>query len=288
MNKDNQVSTSTQEAEQDSQWIGERRQVSGAPYMLPDADQEIDRLDLQHYMLRYVLKGNYLAPIAEPARILDVGCGTGRWLAEMAQEFPRAEAIGIDLTPPEMGSAMFPPNCQFQQANTLNGLPFEDNSFDFVHQRLLLFAIPAARWPQLIQELVRVTRVQGWIELTEVDPLFQHIGPATERVLDLVVRAMQQLGMDPAIGHHIGPHLQAAGLAHVETSTRLIPCGKWAGRLGSIALADVMAIAQALKPVVAAQKQTTLEEYDSLMAQMEEEVEQYHTTFNFHFAYGQR
>ncbi len=251
-------------------------------------NQRIVPLDLQHYLLRYALKGNYLAPITEPARILDVGCGTGRWLAEMAQEFPRAEAIGIDLTPPENGSAMFPPNCQFQQANLLNSLPFEDHSFDFVHQRLLLFAIPAARWPQLIQELVRVTRVQGWIELTEVDPLFQHIGPATERVLDLVIRAGQQLGIDMSIAHNIGPLLRAAELTHVEISTRIIPCGNWAGRLGSMALADVMAIAQALKPLVATQKQTTLEEYDSLMAQMEEEVEQYHTAFNFHFAYGQR
>ncbi|HVB59579.1 MAG TPA: hypothetical protein VNE61_00170, partial [Ktedonobacteraceae bacterium] len=71
---------------------GNRRHVS----MLPGSRQEIDRLDLQHYLLRYVLKGNYLAPIAQPARILDVGCGTGCWISEMALEFPQAELVGVD------------------------------------------------------------------------------------------------------------------------------------------------------------------------------------------------
>jgi ubiquinone/menaquinone biosynthesis C-methylase UbiE len=43
----------------------------------------MNRLDFQHFILRQAFKGNYAAPIRNPARILDVGTGTGRWATEM-------------------------------------------------------------------------------------------------------------------------------------------------------------------------------------------------------------
>ena len=150
-----------QAASRDNQWSENRSHVSYVPYMLPNFN-EIDRPDLQHYMLRYLLKGNYLAPIAKPAHILDVGSGTGRWVIEMAEEFPQAESNGIDLNIPEARAVPFPYNSHFHADNVLNGLPFEDNFFDFVHQRHMIFAIPQIKWQQLVNELVRVTRRGGW------------------------------------------------------------------------------------------------------------------------------
>lgn len=277
-----------QAASRDNPWSGDYGHNSDIPYMLPNFNQEIDRLDLQHYMLRYLLKGNYIAPIAKPAHILDVGCGTGRWVTEMAQEFPQAELTGIDLKVPEEETALFPRNSHFHAGNVLNRLPFEDSFFDFVHQRLLIFAIPQIRWQQLINELVRVTRRSGWVELIEVNPSFQHMGPATERILHLVVQSAQQLGLDLAISQHIGTLLSAAGLKRVGTSTQLVPLGTWGGPLGTMAIADILATAQGMKPAVVAQTPTTLEEFDRLAMQMAEEVEEYRTTFTFHIAYGQR
>lgn len=46
--------------------------------------------------------GNKLfnAPIGEkPARILDVGTGTGIWAIEIGDDYPDAEIIGTDLSP---------------------------------------------------------------------------------------------------------------------------------------------------------------------------------------------
>jgi len=270
------------------QWIGSRRHVSGVPYILPKDGQEFERLDLQHYMLRYILKGNYLAPIAQPADILDVGCGTGRWLVEMAQEFPQADLTGVDIKLPEEGTALFPPNCHFQEGNALDGLSFEDSSFGFVHQRLLIFAIPLLRWQQLVDELVRVTRRGGWVELIEVNPFFQQMGPATERMLDLIVQTMLQRGFDLAISQRMSTLLGTAGLKRVETKALLIPIGNWGGQLGTMALADILAIFQAMKPLIVVQTQIAPEEFDRLTMQLKQEVEQYHTTFTFDIAYGQR
>ena len=272
----------------DYSWLDQHGHITGVSYMLPNNDQKVERLDLQHYMLRYTLKGNYLAPVAEPACILDVGSGTGRWLANMAQEFPRAELFGVDLRLPKEGKTAFPSNCHFQIGNVLEGLPFEDSSFNFIHQRLLIFAVPLLRWQHLVNELARVTAAEGWVELTEVNPFFHNMGPATKRMVDLIVRVSEQRGFDPFISQHIGPLLTTAGLTNVKTSTHIIPLGDWGGQLGTMAKTDVLAIPQAVKPLVVAQTQITPEEFDHLAMQMEQEVEQYRTIFTFQIAYGQR
>ncbi len=130
--------------------LDDRRRLTEAPYVLPSDDKEINRLDFQHYMLRYSLRGNYAAPIQTPFSILDVGSGTGRWATEMARLFPSANVIGTDIAPPNPDAAPQdeagkPDNFAFVQGNVLERLPFPDDTFDFTHMRLLLFAIPEAR-----------------------------------------------------------------------------------------------------------------------------------------------
>ncbi len=50
-----------------------------------------------------VLVKDVLAPKPDPeARrpaVLDIGCGTGRWLSQVAKGFPHADFVGIDLVP---------------------------------------------------------------------------------------------------------------------------------------------------------------------------------------------
>ena len=55
---------------------------------LPNDDIETNRLNLQHYLIRFVLEGYHKSPIQEQLkrgiRVLDAGCGTGVWSIEMA------------------------------------------------------------------------------------------------------------------------------------------------------------------------------------------------------------
>ena len=69
-------------------------------YHLPNDENEQDRLDMQHQIYRYALDGRlYRAPLSKEMirNVLDVGCGTGKWCIDTAEEVPHAQVQGFDL-----------------------------------------------------------------------------------------------------------------------------------------------------------------------------------------------
>jgi len=57
-------------------------------------------MDLEHHLITILLDGKlHLAPLKSPQRILDIGCGTGIWTVDIADQYPSAQVIGTDLFP---------------------------------------------------------------------------------------------------------------------------------------------------------------------------------------------
>jgi ubiquinone/menaquinone biosynthesis C-methylase UbiE len=263
---------------------------------LPSDDQEINRLDFQHYMLRFALRGNYAAPISQPASILDVGGGTGRWAMEMAQLFPNANVVNTDLVPPKSnegapslgsGAERIPDNYAFVQGNVLEGLPFADNSFDFVHVRLLLFAISKDKWPAVAREVLRVTRPSGWVESVETGPQ-RNGGPAMDMLVQWITEASMRRGVDPLLGPQIVKYYANAGLSQMQTRDISLPVGQYGGRLGNMAAVDVFGVVGGIKQVVVAQGITDTPSYDTAMNQAREDLNRFQCTLPFYLAYGQK
>lgn len=272
-------------------FLGGRRYVGDAPYILPKDPGEVNRLDFQHYMLRSYLRANYLAPITQPHDILDVGSGTGRWAIQLAQQFPRANVISLDIeAPTERQSAIMevqPENCVFIEGNVLKGLPFQDSTFDFVHQRLLMGAIPGQMWPDVVRELVRVTQRGGWIELVEAAPVPSDT-PALAQLRAWMRGATQMRGLDITIGERIGELLRQAGLQRVAYQQLPIPIGQYGGRLGAMAETQYDALLQSFGPILIARGVTDELTFSRVMTESHHEIAAHRFISPYYIAYGQR
>lgn len=107
------------------------------PYPLPHDASEKVRLDTQHLAFKYYTGGNVVPPIDSKlaTQIIDVGTGPGKWVVEVAEEFPQARVTGIDLAYPIFEDELPPDNTAFIAADVNEGIGFPDNSVDLVHSR---------------------------------------------------------------------------------------------------------------------------------------------------------
>ena len=264
-----------------------RRFLRDVPYALPKDGQEIERLDFQHYLLKQALKGNALAPIGHfPTSILDVGCGTGRWAREMALHYPHALVTGLDLEEMKTATGPTPPNYHFVPGNVLHRLPFPDASFDYVHQRLLVAAIPAQRWPEVLGELCRVTRHHGWLELIECGVEVVNLGPLTQQFLAWGIEAGVARGLDARVIPQVGTWLKEAGVRRVRERVIELPMGEWGGRVGVLLKEDLLSAFAGLKALYAARGSE--DDFQALLQELPAEWEQFHSSYRFYAFYGQK
>jgi len=107
---------------------------------------------------------------AEP-RILDAGCGTGEGTSRLAELFPQARLLGIDIIDAhlELARARFAslaPRVAFEHQSVFE-IEAADQSFDLTVCRHVIHSIPHP--DQVIAELARVTRRGGYLHLIPED-----------------------------------------------------------------------------------------------------------------------
>ncbi|CAO3573013.1 unnamed protein product [Mortierella alpina] len=269
-----------------------RHTVESAPYMLPNDLTESDRLDAQHYIVRYCFQGNYNVKLDRTAqlKILDVATGTGVWALEMAQEFPTAEVHGVDISPmyptAKTSDKPIPSNCHFRLCNVLDGLPYPDNYFDFVYQRLLVYAFTPAQRKQVNVELLRVLKPSGYVQLVESDGLIYNPGPTTATVNALSLDTPRKKSVDPTDVQRLKPGLKRAGFAHVNSFCIALPVGDWGGLLGQLSRQNMHGLATIwLRGELGRQ---TLEECEGTLAEMDKECEQLQSFYRVWLVVGQK
>jgi SAM-dependent methyltransferase len=134
---------------------------------MPIDEDELDRIDLKHRLYTLLLEEKFfLAPIGRnPQRILDLGTGSGIWAIDVADAFPSAEVLGIDLAPiqpewqaPSQPAAFapsllivsrVPTNCRFEIDDAEEQWTYRCQ-FDFIHSRDFLFSI--RDWQKLVNQ----------------------------------------------------------------------------------------------------------------------------------------
>ncbi len=103
-------------------------------------------------------------------RILDVGCGTGRALAQIADALPGQRYFGVDLSPYYLESAreLFAdvPEVALLAENA-EALPFRDDYFDIVTSVYMFHELPRNARRRAVAEMFRVLRPGGLLVLED-------------------------------------------------------------------------------------------------------------------------
>lgn len=143
------------------------------------------------------------------SRILDVACGPGGWVQDVAFAHSEIEVVGFDISRAMIeythaqARVQGLDNASFLVMDLLKPLEFPDQSFDLVNARFINF-LPAATWPPLMQEFRRISRPGGFIRLTESEWWYFTTSPALENLNALIIRALKLQGSFSQTGRFTG------------------------------------------------------------------------------------
>jgi hypothetical protein len=158
-------------------------------YMYPCDEDEKDRLDIYHHIF-LVARGRdrhgrdqlHKVPVADNARILDLGTGTGIWPMQMAERYPNAEIWGTDLV--NIQPPLIHLNLRFIIPQDFEG-PWQlgDDPWDFIHFRMGCGSV--SKWDVMYEKIFTHLRPGGWLEHIEIDirPQYEQ-GANNSRQLD--------------------------------------------------------------------------------------------------------
>ncbi|KAH0848541.1 putative methyltransferase [Fonsecaea pedrosoi] len=204
-------------------------------YAFPNDDAEAERLDMQHAMQTHLLGDRlFWAPIdPNPARVLDLGTGTGIWAIEFADMFPSAVVTGTDLS--AIQPDWVPPNCSFEIDDAEAEWTWNEASFDYIHNRNFVCAI--RDWPKLIRQCYQFVKPGGWVEWHEKHPfLLSDDGslPKDSALYQWGAKFFEanplgiEFGTDARSPQHLKRLMEEAGFVDVQEHILKLPVGPWA------------------------------------------------------------
>lgn len=251
----------------------------------PENGAESVRLSNLHRLLTQYMGGLFPQDIdtASLQRVLDLACGPGDWVQDVAFEHQDIDVIGIDSSKSQipyaraMARVQGLDNAFFEVMDIRKPLDFDDDSFDFIQARLLASVLSPAEWPGLLAECRHLLRPGGIMRLVEAEwpetnsPAVQHFGR-------IVIQALRQVGRSYSPDdQHLGtlaalvPLLRDAGLAQVRNRTYEVPFTT--GLIGPHPIMDLLRVELYLmEPALLRWEVVTHAEFEALLRQMELEM----------------
>lgn len=156
-----------------------------------------------------------LPALPEEARVLDLCCGPGGWVLDVAYTRPDIAVTGMDISQTMIAYAQARAmtqrltNATFVVGDILRPWDFPDQTFDLVNARFLIAALPRAAWREMVQACFRVTKPGGVIRLTESDVF----GLTSSRAFADWSQLCYQLSS--ARGYGFSPDQRSLGITHL-------------------------------------------------------------------------
>ena len=166
-------------------------------------------------------------------RVMDLGCGTGLWMLQMAEEYPNVDYHGFDIN--------------YMLPNTLLSniepyVPYDIESpwnmgwghWNMIHLQLMIGSI--INWTYLFQQIRRHLMPGGWFESVEIDwqPRCEDGTMNTDPEAPGLLQWWRRVSRAYLVGHHgleyhqdIERELQAHGFKEIQHNTYKIPLCGW-------------------------------------------------------------
>ncbi|ORX56814.1 hypothetical protein DM01DRAFT_1382245 [Hesseltinella vesiculosa] len=282
-------------------------------------DDEIDPYSLENHIgirnQRWILKNDLLTlalngPTACPLKcedyekqVLQIGCSDGAWCIQLAMAHPKWSVIGMEEGPIESIASTFhgkkPRNCKLIRCtpsllSSLQQMP--DQMFDLIDGRGLLIGYSFDEYQQMARECWRLCKPGGHVEFVEMDMRIYHSKPATNfghatRSLNSeIIHMLESDDLDPRLARRLPDLWLDQGAQAVSWYTSL-PIGVWGGRLGIMFREEVHSLFESLQPYIAIYSETvcrTDEQMDSLLDQLDAEMDLQRSFMNLHHCYVQK
>ena len=245
-----------------------------------DREAELARLIVQGRQLTKDMGGLWpdQVDVSGVHDILDLACGPGEWVLDLARHYPAMSVMGVDIDEKMIRYAdalvetTQQDNASFEVMDITKPLPIPDQSFDLINARLLAGVLPRTGWPNLLRECWRVLRPGGRVRLSEIESPIT-TSASFERLNRMVTLAMQRAGYGfSPDGYHIGlvmmiePLLVAAKFS--RTQTRACPISLLKGSTAHQAhYENVQILYPNLKPLLLKTGVTDEQEFASLYQQ---------------------
>ena len=146
---------------------------------------------------------------------LDMACGTGRFLRQTMETFPRLQASGLDLSPNYCASARRKV-APWSHVDVIEGageaIPLEDASLDILANIYLFHELPPKVRGQVIAEVGRVVKPGGVFVLA--DSLQFGDRPEIDGLLEYFPQAFHEPYFKSYLAYDFASVLEAAGFKH--------------------------------------------------------------------------
>ncbi|KAK5991845.1 N-methyltransferase tcpN [Cladobotryum mycophilum] len=173
---------------------------------------EEDRLAYQHGVLldttKTIIPNNiaeHLASLGRPPAIADIGTGTAIWLQDLAPLLsPDSRLDGYDYDTTKFPEASeLPDNVKLTFADFFKPFPTELlGTYDFVHIRLLMYALKAEQWKAVATNLRTLLRPGGFL-------MWDELGYPTWQCLPMTEPFLKWLGTDMRYGISVGRDIKS-------------------------------------------------------------------------------
>lgn len=207
---------------------------------LPLNENEINRKQIKAQLFKAIWGGNFSAPVENMLksgiRVLEVRSGPGSWILDCCCDYKKSEFFGLDIMSKILPKSSHH-NLQFVISDVREGLPFRDNTFDYVHVQYLTHEVKNSEWPKLLLELTRVLKVNGWLEISDSNYEIIRVGPYINRIINRMIADLTKSDIDCYIDNKFGRLLKDIGqLTNIKRFENTYPLGSWHGKLGEEAL----------------------------------------------------